>query len=103
MMPGQDGIDDLGQHGVFVTVQAMKQGLALFHFAKQVLAQFLAHAALRHSFFRPLTAAKFAKTFRQRIHEGPRYFERRGGVTQIPRLMDIIEYGRLRGYFRFRG
>src|SRR6202041_3210099 len=49
-----------------------------------------------------LTATKVAKTFRQRIHEGPRYFERRGGAMRISRLIGIIGHGRLRGNFRLR-
>ena len=65
MMARENGVDDLRQDGIVVAVHAGKKLIALFQFAQEVFAQFLAHAALRDFLFRPLTAAKLTQRFRQ--------------------------------------
>src|SRR5271163_4540128 len=65
MMARENSVDDLQQNRIVVAMHAGKKLVAIFQLAQQVLAQFLAHAALRNSFDRPLTAAKLTEGFRQ--------------------------------------
>src|SRR3984957_6754788 len=74
MMAREYSVDDLGDDGIVVTVEAGEKRFTLFHFLQQVFAKLLAYRAMRDFFFRPIAPAKFAKRLWHRSHEGPIFY-----------------------------
>src|SRR5208282_1417284 len=68
VVPRENRVDDLRDHGVVVAVQSREDRFALLHLAEQVFAQFLPHRALRDSLLRPLTSPKLSQILWQCTH-----------------------------------
>jgi hypothetical protein len=72
MMPRENCVDNLRDHGVVVAVHARKKRLTLLHPAQEILAQLLPQGSIGKALLGPIAAAaKLTKSFRLRSHEGP--------------------------------
>ncbi len=82
-MPGQDGIDDLWDHGVVVAHDARKDRAALTQFARQIVAHFIFDMACQQNFFGKRTLTQLTERARK-THDGKPQQQNISGVIIRP-------------------